>query len=362
MAHDWLVRYAGSERVVEEILRVFPDARLLTTVVDAAALPPSLRRAHPSVLQRVPRATRIYPYLLPAMPAAWRLRRPIRDVDVVISSSHSCAKAVRIARGIPHLCYCHTPMRYAWEFDTESTRVPAAARPLAAAGMAWFRRWDRATADNVDAFVANSSEVADRIRRYYGRKATVIHPPVDVEFFTPGGERGDYFLYAARLVGYKRPDIAVDAFAGLEHRLVVVGEGPLRAGLEQRRLPNVTFRDEVSADELRGLYRGARAFLHPAKEDFGIAMAEAQACGTPVIALDIGGARDIVADGVTGWLLPTASPAALADAVRTAASTPLDAAEIRRRAERFSAARFRAELAGAVDELLSRSSRGRGRR
>lgn len=353
VAHDWLVRYAGSERCVEEMLKAFPGAELLTTIVDPSALPEDLGAAEPSFLQRIPGATRHHEWLLPAMPLAWRLRAPVRDVDAVVSSSHACAKAVRVVRGIPHLCYCHTPMRYAWDFESEATRFPALVRPLAKAGTAWFRHWDRATAANVDAFVANSSAVAERIRRFYGRDAAVIHPPVRTDFFTPDGDPGEDFLYVGRLVSYKRPDLAVKAFEGLEHRLLVVGEGHLAPALRAIAPPNVTFLGNVDDPTLRSLYRSARALVYPAVEDFGIAMAEAQACGTPVIALDLGGARDIVEHNVTGWLLTNPSVEQVRRAVSRAGRDSLDRPEIRRRAERFASPRYRAELTAAVEQMVN---------
>lgn len=187
VAQDWMTSYAGSERVVEAILEAYPGSRLLTTVVEPDRLPPILRRAEPSFLQRIPGATRHHEWLLPAMPLSWAVRTPIDGVAAVVSSSHACAKAVRIAGGIPHLCYCHTPMRYAWDFQSESQRFPTAIRPAARVLMAGFRRWDRRTAARVDVFVANSTAVAERIARFYKRSAQVIHPPVDTERFTPGG-------------------------------------------------------------------------------------------------------------------------------------------------------------------------------
>jgi glycosyltransferase involved in cell wall biosynthesis len=352
VAHEWLVRYAGSERVVSELLAAFPGSRLLTTMVAPDSVPEELAGAEPSFLQRVPGATRRHEWLVPVMPLAWRLRAPVDDADVVVSSSHACAKGVRVGAGIPHVCYCHTPMRYAWDFDAESGRFPAAIRPFARAGMAWFRHWDRATAARVDHFVANSRAVAERIRRFYGREAEVIHPPVETDFFTPGGERGDYFLFVGRLVSYKRPDLVVEAFRGLDARLLVVGDGHLRKQLAERAPANVEFLDEQSEESIRGLFRGARALIHPSDEDFGIVMAEAQACGTPVIALGRGGAVDIVRNGETGWLLDRQDVGELRQAVKRAARGDLDAKLIRASAERFGKQRFRAEMQSVVHAVV----------
>jgi glycosyltransferase involved in cell wall biosynthesis len=356
IAHEWLVAYAGSERCVEELRELYPGSALLTTILDPTSVPATLRDAQPSFLQNVPGAKSHHEWLLPLMPLAWRLRSTVDDVDVVISSSHACAKAVRFAPGTPHVCYCHTPMRYAWDFAAEQGRFPAPIRPLARLGMAGFRRWDRSTASGVTQFVANSSAVAARIRRFYDREARIVHPPVRTEFFTPFGERGDDFLFVGRLVGYKAPDLLVDAFAGLPYRLLVVGEGAARAALERRAPENVVFLGTVTDDCLRDLYRSARALVYPVDEDFGIAMAEAQACGTPVIGLDAGGAMDIVEDGRTGWLIPDRSTAALRAAILEAARAPLDHALIERSAQRFSRVRFREEMRETVETAIARAS------
>jgi glycosyltransferase involved in cell wall biosynthesis len=356
IAHEWLVRYAGSEQCVSEMLRMFPEARLLTTVVNADAMPPEFARAESSFLQKIPGATTNHEWLLPLMPAAWRFHH-VRDVDIVISSSHACANAVRVAEGVPLLSYCHTPMRYAWDFESEARRFPGPVRPAARALMSGFRSWDRKTAQRVTRFVANSSAVARRIERCYGRHASVVHPPVRTEFFTPGGERGDGFLYVGRLVGYKRPELAVEAFRGLPYRLVVVGEGGEGSELQERAPANVTFLGSVGDDELRGLYREARAMIAPGVEDFGIAMAEAQACGTPVIAANEGGATDIVVDGMTGWLVDHGDVSGFRAAVARAAREDLDHDLITANARRFSRERYRDELRREIEETL----RGRAR-
>jgi glycosyltransferase involved in cell wall biosynthesis len=354
IAHDWLVSYAGSERCVAELLALYPDAPLLTTMVDRAAVPPPLDRAEPSLLQHVPGALEHHEWLVPLMPAAWRLRRAISGVDAVVSSSHACAKAVRVADGIPHVCYCHTPMRYAWDFDAERDRFPAAVRPAARAGMAWFRRWDRETSERVTRFVANSSAVAARIRAAYGRDAHVVHPPVRTTYFTPEPSvEPAHFLSVGRLVGYKRPDLAIAAFAGLPHRLIVVGEGSARPRLEAAAPANVEFVGAVDDERLRELYRSAIAFVHTGEEDFGIAMAEAQATGTPVLGRRAGGALDIVVDGETGWLVDGDGVDDWRRAVTAASSVTLDRARISQQAQRFSAERFRDEMGRIVAETLA---------
>jgi glycosyltransferase involved in cell wall biosynthesis len=361
VAHEWLVRYAGSERCVEEMLIAFPGAELVTTVVEPAAVPPSLARAKPSFLQRLPGSRTHHEWFLPLMPLAWSRTRLAGDLDAVISSSHACAKGIRPPKGARHLCYCYTPMRYAWDFQAEHSRFPLAMRSAARVAMAGFRGWDRRSAERVDDFVAISRAVAERIRRYYGRTAQVIHPPVHTEFFTPGGERGDEFLYVGRLVSYKRADLVVEAFEGLPYRLVVVGNGHLKERLRETAPSNVRFLDETDDEGLRALYRSARALVYPADEDFGIVMAEAQACGTPVIGLAAGGALDIVRPGETGWHVETQTIDELRRAIERAAREELDPVAIRASAERFGRERFRRELRLAVEQLVADPQRRRSR-
>lgn len=355
IAHDWIVTYAGSERVVRELLNAFPGSRLLTSVVNREKVPAELGRAEPSFVQHIPGALTHHEWMLPLMPLAWRLREPLGGVDAVVSSSHACAKAVRVQVGTPHLCYCHTPMRYAWDFASEETRFPPAVRPAANRLMGAFRRWDRSTSARVTHFVANSHAVADRIHRHYGRRADVIPPPVDTEFFTPDPDNagGDAFLYVGRLVSYKRADLAVEAFAGLPYRLVVVGEGHLKAELMAKATPNVEFVGKVDDEELRNLYRRSRAMVFPADEDFGISMAEALACGTPVISVARGGALDIVEPGLSGVLAEPDDVGSLRRAIRELAEGTWDRAAIRARAENFSAANFRDRMTAAVDEMVA---------
>jgi glycosyltransferase involved in cell wall biosynthesis len=357
IAHEWLVSYAGSERCVEQLHAEFPGAQIVTTLFDPERLPKSFAGAKPSLLQRIPGALHHHEWLLPLMPAAWRLRRRFTNVDAVVSSSHACAKAVRVARNVAHISYCHTPMRYAWEYELEEERFPKWTRPLVRPLMFAMRRWDKGKAQKVDTFCANSSEVADRIRKHYGRDATVVFPPVDTDFFTPSdnNKREDYFVFAARLVSYKRPDLVVEAFANLpDLQLRVIGSGPMDKELRALATPNVTFLGAVSDEELREQYRRAKAMVFCAQEDFGIVMAEAHACGTPVIALAKGGALDIVEEGVNGWLIAGQDVSLLRDAICVAADANLDATTISKSAQRFSQGRYRREMREIVEATVAR--------
>jgi len=225
--------------------------------------------------------------------------------------------------------------------------------------MPLYRAWDRSTAKSVDVFLANSSAVANRVRTCYGRSSLVVHPPVRTDFFTPGGSRGDYFLYVGRLTGYKKADLVVDAFRSLSHRLIVVGTGYLVRGLKTTASPNTQFLDCVNEVDLRGLYRAAIAFVFPAEEDFGICMAEAQACGTPVIGLNRGGAVDIVKHGETGWLIGDQTVEELLEAIEVVHREKWDTQQIASSADRFSASRFQAEVLHVASWAVSERRTGR---
>ena len=352
LAHDWLVRYAGSERVLEALLEIFPAADLYTTILEPARVQSDLHAANTSFIQHLPGSHAHHEWFVPLMPLAWRLTTLPDNVDLVISSSHCCAKAVRPPAGVPHLCYCHTPIRYALDFEAERQRFPTPLRPAARLLMARLKHWDRAVAPRVTHFVANSSAVKERIERFYGRDAEVVHPPVRTEFFTPGGERGERFLFVSRLTGYKHPELVVEAFAELPFEIDIVGRGSLLESLRASATTNVRFLPQVSDEDLRSLYRRARALVYPIEEDFGIVMAEAQACGTTVIGLSAGGALDIVEHGVTGWLIGRQDPRELRAAVVEAASEGLDTAAIRRAGERFSIERFQSAMREIVNAAL----------
>ena len=348
LVHDWLTVMRGGEKVLEALGELFPDAPIYTLFHFSGSVSPAIERhpIHTSSLQRAPALRRYYRYYLPLFPhAIERLRLP--ETDLVVSSSHCVAKGVIPPRGARHVCYCHTPVRYAWDqqgvyFPDDSGLVARSRSRL----LARLRRWDAATADRVDVFLANSSFVAERIRRYYGREAAVVAPPVDVDFFTPGpGAREDFALCVSALSPYKRIDVAIDACARLGIELRVVGEGPERKQLERRAGAGAKFLGHVDAETLRALYQGASCFVQPGVEDFGIASVEALACGCPVVACEVGGVRDIVESGRNGRLYdPGGGVSAAAEAIDTARSARFDAGMLRRSAAHFSADHFREAL------------------
>jgi glycosyltransferase involved in cell wall biosynthesis len=353
LVHDWLTGQRGGENVLLALARVFPQAPIYTLFHLPGTVDAELER-HPivtSFMQRAPALAAAYRWYLPLFPAA------VEDLDVrahrlVISSSHCVAKSVRKGAGARHLCYCHTPMRYAW--DQEESYFGRGRGPLAAlrrAVLAALRRWDVATAGRVDRYLANSTFVAARIRRYYGRRAEVLPPPVDTAFFTPVSvesgpaprERAGALVVAA-LSPYKKVDVAIQACAAVGLPLTVVGSGPERARLQAMAGPGVRFAGRVDAGELRELYRGAQLFLQPGIEDFGIAAVEALACGTPVLARGEGGVRDIVRDGVDGLWFVHDDPAEIAASIDKMRRIQFNSMNLRERAVQFSAERFARRL------------------
>jgi glycosyltransferase involved in cell wall biosynthesis len=362
LVHDWLTGMRGGEKVLEVFCRMFPHADLLTLVHTPGSVSPVIerRRVRPSLVQRLPRPGRFYRHYLPVFPTAIE-GFDLDDVDLVISTSHCAAKSVVPTPRAIHVCYCHSPMRYAWDqFDAYfgPARIGRAGTALARPVMDWLSRWDRATADRVDQYVANSRFVAGRIERYYNRQAAVLYPPVDTRFFTPGiAPPESFFLVVSALVPYKRVDVAIAAADRLRVPLTIVGTGPDLARLRSSAGPTVQFLGAVDAETLRGLYRTAQALVLPAEEDFGIAPVESMACGRPVVALNRGGATETVEHGISGWLVDTADPDAFADGMRTAMRHPVDPAALADRAARFALPRFERDAAALIDRAVAAGPR-----
>jgi glycosyltransferase involved in cell wall biosynthesis len=359
--HDWLLDYAGSERVLAEILRCFPQAdlyALLDHMPQAERAPLGAKRARTTFLQRMPGIASHLGYYLPLMPLA------IEQIDatgyeLVISSSHAVAKGVIVSPDALHVSYVHSPMRYAWDQQFVYLRGERLERGLRGAllrlALHRLRLWDHRSAAGVDHFVASSAFVARRILKAYRRPAEVIHPPVDTEFFRPGPLREDGYVAVTRLMPYKRVDLMLAAFARMpERRLTVIGGGPEYERLKAAAPANVEIAGRLPAEIVRERLQRARAFLFVALEDFGIAPVEALACGTPVIALGRGGAAETVAglqaEEPTGVLFDEQSVPALVAAVRAFEQNAarISAQACRRRAERFAAERFRAQFSSFV--------------
>jgi len=372
LVHDWLTGMRGGEKCLEVLCRRFPDADLLTLLRVPGSTSPVIERMRirTSYLQRLPGVGRHYRYLLPLMPSAAEGLRVPGDVDLLVSFSHAVAKSVAPPPGVPHVCYCFTPMRYAWHRRADYFRVSPrkSGNPLAAARnllLDRIRRWDRESSGRVTHFVAVSRTIARRIAQCYGRESTVIYPPVDTDFYTPADvPREDFLLCVSALVPYKRTDLAIEACNRLGRRLIVIGDGPERKRLECLAGPTVTMAGWRTNEEIRDHMRRARALVFSANEDFGIVPLEAMACGTPVVAYGAGGATETVLppDGLrpgTGLFFDAQTPESLIEAIEQLDTHPerCDSRLARAQAERFATERFERELVGYLQEVVARQSR-----
>lgn len=364
LVHDWLTGFRGGEKVLHEFAQMFPDADLYTLihVPGSASREIEQLRIVASPLSRLPGAARHYRKLLPLFP--WAIERfELAGYDLVISNSHSFAKGARVPPGTPHLCYCMTPIRYAWDLaDQYLGRGPR--RELAAPLLAYLRSWDRRTSSpaRVTEVVAISSAIADRVRRAWGREARVVYPGVDVARFRGlATKQGDFYFMLGGFVPYKAEGLAIEAFRASGRPLVIAGDGPTRAALERGAPANVRFLGRVSDAELDDLYARCRALVYPQLEDFGMIAVEAQAAGKPVIAFGQGGAAETVVGpsdsagrAPTGVFFAEPTPKSLAAALSAfeELEPKLDAQAIRANAERFSLENFRAGIARAIDRVL----------
>jgi len=378
LIHDWLTGMRGGERALLAFCELFPDADLYTLVQVPGATDPLIerRRVRTSLIQRFPFPGRLYRHYLPFFPTAVE-QFDLDGYDLVLSTSHCVAKSVVVPGRTRHLCYCLTPMRYAWDqFDAYfgPDRVGRAANRVMRPVMAAIARWDRATAGRVHRYLAISQYVARRIALYYNRQSTVVYPPVETTFYTPMPDaaadpspethtrpegsvlsdqaRVEGFLVVSALVPYKRVDLAIGAARRAGVPLTIVGDGPERSRLEALGGNEVQFLGWCSNDEIRDLYRSCLAAVLPGEEDFGIAPLEAQASGRPVVALGRGGARETVVDGETGVLVEPGEEA-LASGLRRAATIQWDTSRIRQRAERFSRERFTREICQVIEDTMA---------
>lgn len=355
IVHDWLRVNAGSEKVVGEILDAYPmDDITIYALFNYLPLSDKkrllkTRKIKVSALQYFPGISRNYRFLLPLMPAAIRSFH-LKDYDFILSSSHAVAKGFRRDKSIPHICYCHTPMRYAWDlyedYSNDSHTIKSFFYRLL---VKYIRNWDFRSADNVDFFIANSENVRQRIINNYKRDAVVIYPPVRVDLFGLNERhRENYYLCVSRFVPYKKIDVIIKAFRHLpDQQLILIGEGYGAGKIKDllKELKNVSWLGYKNDEELINYMQNAKACIFAAKEDFGITCVEAQACGTPVIALNEGGYKETVIENVTGYLFDKQDEYSIAKAVRAFEHQPLnDHIAIRQNAERFSPENFQNSL------------------
>jgi glycosyltransferase involved in cell wall biosynthesis len=357
IVHDWLTGMRGGERVLEALCELYPGAELFTMIHVPGSVSPAIERhrIHSAFTNRLPTPARFYRHYLPLFPIAAE-SFDLDGYDLVISTSHCAVKSAIAPARARHLCYCHSPMRYAWDqFDAyfgpaRLGRASALARPILGA----LARWDAATSDRPHRYLANSQYVAERIRRYYNRRSAVLHPPVDTTFFRPDPNPPDAaYLVVSALVPYKRLDVAIHACRMAGRLLRVVGNGPELARLEREAGAGVKFLGSLPDEAVREQYQRARAVILPGVEDFGIVPVEAQACGRPAVALALGGARETVVDGKTGVLVDQATPEAFAEGIARLERLEIEPEVVRAHAEQFSRDRFAARFAAHVDDLLT---------
>jgi glycosyltransferase involved in cell wall biosynthesis len=354
VVHDYFTQLGGAEKVAAELVGALPDASLITTVALEACLPPELRGLpiETSWMQRLPKLKEYYRLYFLLYPFALRTL-DLSHYDLVVSSSSGYAKGVRAGRDTTHVCYCHTPMRWVWNFDSYSSRESfgKATRTVLPLFISALKCWDEEAARQPDHFIANSKTVAERIRRTYGRAAEVIHPPIDLNRFHPSQEREDYYVVLSRLVSYKRIDLAVMACSLLGRKLLVIGDGPDRTRLEAMAGPSVTFLGRVSDSEVERYVPRCRALLFPGEEDFGMAPLEVAAAGRPTVAYRAGGAIETIVENETGVFFKKQTHWSLIEAMQRFERGSWSPQRLRSHAEDFGVDVFRERFVAFLDKV-----------
>lgn len=361
LVHDWLTNIGGSEKVLEAIYEIYPSPiyTLVKNEKNLRSTPFENAQIHTSFIQKLPFAKTKYKNYLFLFPVAIE-QFDLSEYDLIITSSHAVAKGVITNANQVHICYCHTPMRYAWDLYHQYLREEKLHRGLRGFFVKlilhYLRIWDYSASNRVDYFIANSNYISRRIKRIYGRDAAVIYPPVDVNRFELHTAKEDFYITVSRMVPYKKIDIIVDAFSKMpERRLVVIGDGPDYEKIKRKTTKNIELLGYQPFDILKNYMQKAKAFVYAAEEDFGIVMVEAQACGTPVIAYGKGGAAEIITEGKTGMFFREQKAECIIKAVKEFEKMELSPEEIRKNAERFSKERFKGEFKQFIDNVLGKS-------
>jgi glycosyltransferase involved in cell wall biosynthesis len=363
IVHYWFVGMRGGEKVIEALCEMYPQADIFTHVYVPHMVSDRIRqhRVIPTFIDALPRAAKMYKTYLPLMPLALE-QLDLSGYDLIISSESGPAKGIVPPPDAVHVCYCHTPMRYIWnmyhQYRSGAGRVTRLMMPPLAH---YLRIWDVASAARVDSFVANSSTVARRIRRYYGMDSIVINPPVDTKAFSIAApsELGDYYLMAGELVSYKRPDLAVHAFNKTKQKLVVIGGGDMLEEIRRLAGPTVKVMGSQPFEVLKHHYARCRALIFPGEEDFGMVPVEAMASGRPVVALGRGGATETVRDGVSGVFFAEQTVEAIATAVERLGNFEVDSEKISAHAEQFGKEQFFQKMRTHIDHLLTQKASDR---
>lgn len=354
LVHDYLNQYGGAERVLEAFTEIYPDAPIFTLIYDSKKMGDvfSEKKIYTSFLQRIPLAKshhRIFPVLMPLAIEKFNLS----DYDIVLSDSASFAKGLITRPETLHICYCHTPPRYAWDDSQRYIKefgMFKLAKLFVPFFMNYIRLWDREASFRVDEFICNSKFVAQRIKKYYKREAKVIYPPVDIRQFEPGKRISTYFLMVGRLLAYKHFDIGIEAFNKLELPLKIIGDGPERKRLEKLAGRNIEFLGELYSKDLEEQYQRCQALIFPQEEDFGLVPVEAMACGRPVIAYRGGGALESIKEGETGIFFDEQSPESLIQAVKNFRADRFSPLKIRSNALKFDKEIFKKKIKYFVEK------------
>ena len=353
--HDWIVNYGGAEKVLLEIHKIFPEAPIYTLVYNKKRMGKYFKGIdiRTSLVQKLPFGISKYRYYLPLMPMAFE-QFDLSEYDLIISTSSCCAKGVNVNANSTHICYCHTPMRYAWDMYNKYNTGNILKKFIIAKQISKLRIWDCVSSNRVDYFIANSEYVKKRIEKHYRREARVINPPIDEMYYKKGKKTGEngYYLAVSRMVKYKKMDLIVEAFNELNLPLIVVGDGPERNKVKRIAKKNIEFKEEISQKQLKELYDNCKAFVFMAEEDFGMVMAEAEACGKPVIAYYKGGASEIVENEKSGLFVEKQTKESLIEKVKLMEKIykKFDEDEIREYAKKFNANNFREQIKNAIDE------------
>lgn len=357
--HDWLYTNGGAEKVLEKIIEAYPNADVFSLVEFVPDKDKGFlkgKKVRTSFIQKLPLAGRNFRNYFPLMPFAIE-QFDLSEYDIIISSSYAMAKGVLTHSEQFHICYCHSPVRYAWDLYHQYIKEAGLHKGfkglLAKISLHYLRLWDVSTANKVDHFVANSNFISKRIKRVYRRNSTVVYPPVNIKDFELFTQKEDFYLTASRFVPYKRIDLIVDSFAQMaDKKLIVIGEGPDFKKITSKKYPsNIEFLGYQSFDKLKFYMQRAKAFVFAAKEDFGIVPVEAMACGTPVIAYGAGGCLETVIENETGMIFKSQTVDSLIETIKKFENEAnFDALKIRAFAEKFSSERFTIELKEVVSK------------
>lgn len=360
LVHDYLNQFGGAERVVDALHGIFPRAPIYTSIADENKLPASFRLMdiRTSFMQNLPLVLPLFRFYFFLYPFAFE-NFDLSEFEVILSSSSAFAKGIRKREGQLHICYCHNPMRFVWRFSdyVRNEGFPAWVKWILPFLLEPLKRWDFQNSENVDYFIANSLNVARRIKKIYGRESVIINPPVDCGYFSPAGGDGDYFLVVSRLNPYKRIDLVVESFNRTELPLKIVGSGPAEGGLKRQARENIEFLGNVTDQRLRELLSACRALIFPGEEDFGIVPLEAMACGRPVIAYKAGGALETVIEGETGLFFDKQEPASLEAALKRFQFELFNKQRIREHALKFDLKVFDKRIADFVKEKYEKRKR-----